>query len=292
MRKRPKQLHYTSKNAKWTPEEDAILMCLVQEYIDNNQIPNWQSIAAQIPGKTIQQCNDRWNKCLDPKLRKGNWTAEEDQIIMDSVNQYGPQKWTLIASHLPPGRTGKQCRERWGNVLDPNIDHSPWTQQDEDMLIELVQELGKKWVLIAKSFPGRTANQCNNQWNQIKRRKYLMRRSGNPTEIPFSNNPTETPPPSQRNDSFSDFSVEPTKSPACSDDPPERPTFSRVDDPFSDFSVESTFLRDDSSRRSIFFRWSDPNDFSVESTKSSAFSDDLLERPNFAQWGDQFKEFP
>jgi len=42
---------------------------------------------------------------------KGPWTEEEDNIVLKLVEQNGPQKWTLIAEHLP-GRIGKQCRER------------------------------------------------------------------------------------------------------------------------------------------------------------------------------------
>jgi len=38
---------------------------------------------------------------------------QEDEIIIDLVNRYGPKKWSTIAQHLP-GRIGKQCRERYG----------------------------------------------------------------------------------------------------------------------------------------------------------------------------------
>lgn len=36
---------------------------------------------------------------------------QEDEIIIEMVNKYGPKKWSTIAQHLP-GRIGKQCRER------------------------------------------------------------------------------------------------------------------------------------------------------------------------------------
>ncbi|KDO79731.1 hypothetical protein CISIN_1g0473532mg, partial [Citrus sinensis] len=35
---------------------------------------------------------------------------QEDEIIIELVNKYGPKKWSTIAQHLP-GRIGKQCRE-------------------------------------------------------------------------------------------------------------------------------------------------------------------------------------
>lgn len=37
---------------------------------------------------------------------------QEDEIIIELVNKYGPKKWSTIAQHLP-GRIGKQCRERY-----------------------------------------------------------------------------------------------------------------------------------------------------------------------------------
>ena len=45
------------------------------------------------------------------------------------VGQYGPKRWSLIASNLP-GRTGKQCRERWHNQLDPNIKKEGWSEEE------------------------------------------------------------------------------------------------------------------------------------------------------------------
>ncbi|KAL7448318.1 hypothetical protein ACHAWC_000526, partial [Mediolabrus comicus] len=64
---------------------------------------------------------------------KSWWTAEEDNIIREHVKQYGPKKWSKIAMKVP-GRTGKQCRERWVNELDPSIFKGPWTV-DEDRII-------------------------------------------------------------------------------------------------------------------------------------------------------------
>jgi myb proto-oncogene protein len=57
---------------------------------------------------------------LNPSLVKGPWTDIEDRLLLHLVNIDGPQKWTVIANHLP-GRIGKQCRERWHNHLNPMI---------------------------------------------------------------------------------------------------------------------------------------------------------------------------
>jgi hypothetical protein len=54
----------------------------------------------------------------DPRSRM--WTPEEDERVKSLVEEHGTKRWSVIASHLP-GRTGKQCRERWHNQLDPAI---------------------------------------------------------------------------------------------------------------------------------------------------------------------------
>lgn len=87
---------------------------------------NWKKISETVGGdKTHIQCLHRWQKVLDPKLVKGPWTVEEDNIIVNTVTQFGAKKWSHIAKSLP-GRTGKQCRERWINQLDPDISKAPW----------------------------------------------------------------------------------------------------------------------------------------------------------------------
>jgi hypothetical protein len=100
---------------------------------------------------------------------KGPWTAEEDQIVADLVNENGP-KWSMIAAKLQ-GRTGKQCRERWHNQLDPSIKKEAWSEEEDMRLIRLHQELGNKWVEISRLMPGRTDNAIKNRWNSTIRRR-------------------------------------------------------------------------------------------------------------------------
>ncbi|XP_019447483.1 PREDICTED: myb-related protein 3R-1-like isoform X2 [Lupinus angustifolius] len=155
-----------STKGQWTSEEDDILRKAVQRFKGKN----WKKIAECFTNRTDVQCLHRWQKVLNPELIKGPWSKEEDEVIIELVNKYGPKKWSTIAQHLP-GRIGKQCRERWHNHLNPAINKEAWTQEEELALIHAHQIYGNKWAELTKFLPGRTDNAIKNHWHSSVKKK-------------------------------------------------------------------------------------------------------------------------
>lgn len=106
--------------------------------------------------------NDFNDIILSPKHRK--FSEEEDEILKEIVSKLGPKNWRLVSS-LIPGRSQRQCRDRYMNYLAPGFVRTQWTKEEDDLLAEKYKIYGSKWSLIRKFFPFRTSNDIKNRFN-------------------------------------------------------------------------------------------------------------------------------
>jgi hypothetical protein len=158
---------------KWTAEEDEQLMSALKIY----GTQNWQAVAQTLDGRTGQQCLHRYEKAINPQIKRGRWSSDEDELLRQAVQpfiQSGSTRinWSTVKLSVP-GRTDVQCRERWVNILDPSVSAAPFTPAEDRKLLEMVELYGTgNWSKISQELGrSRTDNQLWRRWKQISKKK-------------------------------------------------------------------------------------------------------------------------
>ena len=99
------------KKGQWSLHEDKLL----KEWIEKNGPKYWEQCGQFIHGRSGKQCREHWINCLNPELIKGDWTTEEDFLIMHFYEKYNGS-WKKII-YLFNGRSENSIKNRFFSQL-------------------------------------------------------------------------------------------------------------------------------------------------------------------------------
>ncbi|OHT05849.1 hypothetical protein TRFO_26275 [Tritrichomonas foetus] len=96
------------------------------------------------------------------------WREYEDRRLLGGIHRFGLNDWHQVSAFVGSGRNAVQCSQRWFRSLDPDISRDAWSDSENQLLADLVNELGdKSWKLIAEKMPRRSDVQCRYRYRRL-----------------------------------------------------------------------------------------------------------------------------
>lgn len=129
-----------------------------------------------------------------PRHSKRMFTKEEDNKIISLVHKLGAKDWKSVSKHMR-NRSPRQCRERWRYYLSPNVGNGPWTEDEDQLLLELIKTMEGKWSQIALYFTDRTCTNVKNRYKLLKRSTHKKELYGQKKEATSSDLSEQTASP-------------------------------------------------------------------------------------------------
>lgn len=127
------------------------------------------------PGAVFQAIPDgighmtmRKDNPIRTPLMRQKFSPAEDAQLLNLVNQFGKHNWKCVMMGMP-GRTARQCRERFKYYLEPTLNKNHWTEAEDRILTMKYTELGRKWAQIAAFLPNRTPIDLKNRFHVLQR---------------------------------------------------------------------------------------------------------------------------
>ena len=122
------------------------------------------------------------------------FTQEEDVKLVEIMNSGRHRSWESIAREMG-SRTARQVRERWSNYLSPSIRTDPWTEDEDQLLIDKINEVGRLWCSFSHFFNGRSENDIKNRWYSHLRFRTIEDSHG---KLVFVKDPAQSPFPDRK----------------------------------------------------------------------------------------------
>ncbi|WVZ74881.1 hypothetical protein U9M48_022999 [Paspalum notatum var. saurae] len=104
------------KKGPWTPEEDQKLLAFIEQHGHGC----WRSLPAKAGLRRCgKSCRLRWTNYLRPDIKRGKFTLQEEQTIIQLHALLG-NRWSAIATHLPK-RTDNEIKNYWNTHLKKRL---------------------------------------------------------------------------------------------------------------------------------------------------------------------------
>lgn len=111
----------------------------------------------------------RYMFTLNPEINRAPFTVEEDCILMAAIKEYG-MNFREFPTNLLPGRSMKQIRSRYNNVLKHVNVREHWTEEHDKKLMKLVEQYGtSEWVKIADEMVSHSRTSCRQRYSTIQK---------------------------------------------------------------------------------------------------------------------------
>ncbi|CAG8721761.1 4717_t:CDS:1, partial [Scutellospora calospora] len=147
----------------WLDNEVKKLKTIVREQLFKEV--NWRKIAKEFPGKSPEQCRDKW---------KGTWDEIDDQVLKDIVKKYG-NDWETVAEHID-GRTPNMCRDRWQIINPDKVKYKRFSEVEQQLLEHVIVNESPLWrgrrtnwkYISEKYFPSRSNIELLDYWRRCR----------------------------------------------------------------------------------------------------------------------------
>lgn len=148
----------------WTVKDDERLCDIVAKCRIGNFIP-WTKVTSYVKLRCKNQIYFRWMFKLAPHLKKGRFTKEESETLLQGVNKFGTN-FTLIAALYMPDRTSVQLNDHYQTLMSKESARH-WTLSSDMKLVNLYKKIGPDWCKIANNFKYKNRTQVRHRYTSL-----------------------------------------------------------------------------------------------------------------------------